>query len=290
MSSQIEFIKILRERTGAGMMDCKHALDEVNNDVEKAIDWLREKGIAKAAKKASRIAAEGLTIVKFCEECKKALVLEINCETDFVAKSDAFKALMEESAKIVMHAEAKSVEECKTLTSDLFNNALIKLGEKLDLRRFEIVHILDGQSIGTYMHMGGKISTLVVLEKENAELAKGIAMTIAANSPTYIIADEIPSEVKAKETSIQLEAAKNDEKLKDKPLQALEKIIEGKVNKALADQVLVKQDYVLDPSKTIEQMLKETGNKVVKFIRYQVGEGIEKRCEDFSQEVLNQTK
>lgn len=288
MSSQIELIKILRERTGAGMMDCKHALDENANDVEKSIDWLREKGIAKAAKKSTRIAAEGLTLVKFCEGCRKALIFEINCETDFVAKADAFKNLMAKSAEAIMHGTVNSVEDCKALTVELFNEASLKLGEKLDFRRYQIVYPAEGNGVGTYIHMGGKISTLVILEKEDAELAKGIAMTIAATSPVYVSASEIPADVYDREKSIQLESAKTDEKLIGKPEAALAKIIEGKVNKALSDLVLLKQDYVLDPSKTIEQILKEKDNKVLSFIRYQVGEGIEKRQENFAEEVAKQ--
>ena len=288
MATLIELIKILRDRTGAGMMDCKKALVENNEDVEKAIDWLREKGIAKAAKKSSRIAAEGATYVRHCEECGKTLIFEINCETDFVAKSDAFKDLIVKSADALMCADIHCIECCKKAVEPLFNDAVIKLGEKLDFRRYEIINTTSENGVGTYIHMGGKISVLVVLEKANPELAKGIAMTIAASNPTYISKEDIPEDVIARETAVQLESAKNDERLKGKPEAALVKIIEGKVNKALAESIALEQEYVLDPSKKIKDVL--AGNKLVKFIRYQVGEGLEKRVDNFAEEVMNQAK
>ena len=288
MATLIELIKILRDRTGAGMMDCKKALVENNEDVEKAIDWLREKGIAKAAKKSSRIAAEGATYVRHCEECGKTLIFEINCETDFVAKSDAFKDLIVKSADALMCADIHCIECCKKAVEPLFNDAVIKLGEKLDFRRYEIINTTSENGVGTYIHMGGKISVLVVLEKDDAELAKGIAMTIAASNPTYISKEDIPEDVIARETAVQLESARNDERLKGKPEAALAKIVEGKVNKALADSIALEQEYVLDPSKKIKDVL--GSNKLLKFIRYQVGEGLEKRVDNFAEEVMNQAK
>ena len=288
MATLIELIKILRDRTGAGMMDCKKALVENNEDVEKAIDWLREKGIAKAAKKSSRIAAEGATYVRHCAECHKTLIFEINCETDFVAKSDAFKELIVKSADAIMGGKICCIDCCKKAVEPLFNDAVIKLGEKLDFRRYEIVETTAENGVGTYIHMGGKISVLVVLEKDDAELAKGIAMTIAATNPSYISKDEVPADVVARETAVQLESARNDERLKDKPEAALAKIVEGKVNKALADSIALEQEYVLDPSKKIKDVL--GSNKLLKFIRYQVGEGLEKRVDNFAEEVMNQAK
>lgn len=291
MATLIELIKILRDRTGAGMMDCKKALVENDQDVEKAIDWLREKGIAKAAKKSTRIAAEGSTYVTYCEGCKKALIFEINCETDFVAKSESFKKLITDSASAIMHADKICcIECCKKAIEPLFNDAVIKLGEKLDFRRYQLVNIEEGKGVGTYIHMGGKISVLLTLNKENKELAKGIAMTIAANNPQYVSADDIPAEALQKETEIQEELSKNDPKLASKPANVLKGIIQGKVNKIFAESVLLKQEYVLDPTKTVEQVLKENDNSVESFIRYQVGEGLEKRVDNFAEEVLNQTK
>ena len=285
-SNVIELIKVLRDRTGAGMMDCKKALMETDCDVEKAVEWLREKGIAKVAKKASRIAAEGLTHVVV--NGNEALILEINSETDFVSKSDAFKNLVVEVANVVLASKPANIEAAKALTQDIFTNATIKIGEKLDFRRFELVTKSDDQTFGSYIHMGGKISVLVVENGANAEVAKGLAMQIAANNPQYVTTSDIPADAIEKEKAVQMEAAKNDEKLKDKPEQALVKIIEGKVNKIFADSVLVKQDYLLDPSQKVEQVLTSNKISVAKFVRYQVGEGIAKREENFAEEVAKQ--
>ena len=285
-SNVIELIKVLRDRTGAGMMDCKKALMETDCDVEKAVEWLREKGIAKVAKKASRIAAEGLTHVVV--NGNEALILEINSETDFVSKSDAFKNLVVEVANVVLASKPANIEAAKALTQDIFTNATIKIGEKLDFRRFELVTKSDDQTFGSYIHMGGKISVLVVENGANAEVAKGLAMQIAANNPQYVTTSDIPAEAIEKEKVVQMEAAKNDEKLKDKPEQALVKIIEGKVNKIFAESVLVKQDYLLDPSQKVEQVLTSNKISVAKFVRYQVGEGIAKREENFAEEVAKQ--
>lgn len=287
----IELIKVLRERTGAGMMDCKKALEGTDCDIEKACDWLREKGIAKAAKKASRIAAEGLTFVKACDKCGKAIIIEVNCETDFVAKSDAFKTLVEEVAHLIMQNDIKTVEEAKAhpAIAELFTNATVKIGEKLDLRRFEIVALNGEESFGTYIHMGGKISVLVVLDKAD-EAAKGIAMHIAANNPLYINKEDIPADVLAHETAIQMEASKADEKLANKPEAVVKKIVEGKVNKQLSETTLAEQDYLLEPGTSVGNFLKQHSIKVVKFVRYMVGEGIEKRKDDFASEVMSQIK
>lgn len=285
-SNVIELIKVLRDRTGAGMMDCKKALMETDCDVEKAVEWLREKGIAKVAKKASRIAAEGLTHVVV--NGNEALILEINSETDFVSKSDAFKNLVVEVANVVLASKPADIEAAKALTQDIFTNATIKIGEKLDFRRFELVTKSDDQTFGSYIHMGGKISVLVVENGANVEVAKGLAMQIAANNPQYVTTSDIPAEAIEKEKAVQMEAAKNDEKLKDKPEQALVKIIEGKVNKIFAESVLVKQDYLLDPSQKVEQVLTSNKISVAKFVRYQVGEGIAKREENFAEEVAKQ--
>lgn len=292
MASQnmIELIKVLRERTGAGMMDCKKALEETNMDVEKACDWLREKGIAKAVKKASRIAAEGLTTVLNEKDKREAIILEVNCETDFVARGDAFKDLVMSVASLLLEEKPADVEAAKELTKDLFIDASVKIGEKLDLRRFQVVTYKEGEGVGTYIHMGGKISTLVVLDKEDAELEKGLAMHIAANSPVYIAKIDVPASVIEHEKAIQLEASKKDEKLQGKPLPVLEKIVEGKVKKALSEQTLFDQTYLLDGENKVEIVLKNKGIKVKSFIRYQVGEGLEKRVDNFAEEVMKEMK
>ncbi|MBP5574992.1 MAG: elongation factor Ts, partial [Bacilli bacterium] len=284
-------IKQLRDRTGAGLMDCKAALLKNDEDLDKATDWLREKGLAKAAKKADRIAAEGLALTKTCEKCGKTVILEVNCETDFVAKGDAFKELVENVAGEILKNEPKDVEAAKELTTSLFTDATVKMGEKFDLRRFEVIE-KGSNFVYTYIHMGGKIAVAVVLDKEDAELGKGIAMHIAANNPSYLNTDAIGSDAIEHETKIQLEAAKQDPKLAGKPEEMLKKIIGGKVNKYFAEMVLVEQPYLMDTEsgKKVGQVLQEKKTNVIKYVRYQVGEGIEKRKDDFASEVMSQMK
>ena len=288
----IDLIKQLRDRTGAGLMDCKAALLNNNEDLDKATDWLREKGLAKAAKKADRIAAEGLALTKTCEKCGCTVILEVNCETDFVAKGDAFKELVDNVAGCILKNEPKDVEAAKELTKDLFTDATVKMGEKFDLRRFEVIEKGEGQYIYTYIHMGGKIAVVVVLDKEDAELGKGLAMHIAANNPAYLNTQAIGADAIEHETKIQLEAAKQDPKLAGKPEEMLKKIIGGKVNKYFAEMVLLEQPYLLDTEsgKKVGQVLQEKKTNVLKYVRYQVGEGIEKRKDDFASEVMSQMK
>ncbi len=288
MPSMIELIKELRDRTGAGMMDCKHALEESGEDVEKAIDWLRQKGIAKAQAKASRIAAEGLAEVQV--NGNKAIICEINCETDFVSKGEKFHALVSESAKVTLEKGCTSLEEAKEVTKSLFTDATVSMGEKLDYRRFEIVEKKASEGFGSYIHMGGKIATLVVLDKEDPEFAKGLAMHIAANAPKYIAEEDIPADVIAHEKQIALENMKEDPKMAGKPAQMLEGIANGKVKKILSESVLGSQAYLLDGEKSVAQVAKEKGIKIVKFIRYSVGEGIEKRKDNFAEEVMKEIK
>ena len=286
MALNVALIKQLRDRTGAGMTDCKKALEETNNDIEAACDWLREKGIAKAAKKSSRIAAEGTTLV--VANGNEAVILEVNSETDFVAKSDAFKVLVKEVADLLLANKPANIEAAKELTAELFTNATVKIGEKLDLRRFEIVTKEDSETFGSYVHMGGKISALLVLNGANAEIAQGLAMHIAANKPVYITTDDIPAEAIANETAIQMEASKTDEKLANKPANVLENIIKGKVSKYFAESVLVEQEYLLEPGTKVGTYLKNHSLSVKKFIRYETGEGLAKRVENFAEEVQKQ--
>ena len=287
--SLIDLIKVLRDRTGAGLMDCKGALLANDCDLDKASDWLREKGLAKAAKKADRIAAEGLALAVVCPKCGKTVVLEVNCETDFVAKGDAFREFVESIAKIILKEEPKDVEAAKALTTELFADATVKMGEKFDLRRFTILPKEDNV-IATYIHMGGKIAVAVVLDKAEEDFAKQIAMHIAANNPQYNTINEVPADVREHELNVQREAAKNDEKLANKPAQVLDKILEGKINKYFAEMTLEAQPFLMDDTKTVGQILKEKGVKVLSFVRYQVGEGIEKRKDDFASEVMSQAK
>lgn len=288
MANMIELIKELRERTGAGMMDCKHALEETNCDVEKAIDWLRQKGIAKAQAKASRIAAEGLAEVKV--EGNLAAICEVNCETDFVSKGDKFHKLVSDVLDVTLKEKPACINCAREATKSLFTDATVSMGEKLDYRRFELVEKSAEQGFGSYIHMGGKIAVLVVLEVADPELAKGLAMHIAANNPKFISADEIPAETIAHEKSIQVELMKQDEKLANKPATMLENIANAKVQKVLAESTLSAQTYLLDGEKTVANVLKEKGNRVVKFIRYAVGEGIEKRQDNFAEEVMKEIK
>lgn len=289
--ANIELIKALRDRTGAGIMDCKNALTNNGDDLDKAADWLREKGIAKSAKKASRIAAEGLTSVSICDQCGRAVIVEINCETDFVAKSDPFKELVDNCAKVILEKDPKDIEEARELTAESFTNATVKLGEKLDFRRFEVIEKkASTNGFGSYLHMGGVHGVIVLLEKEDEELSRVLAMHIAANSPVYITESNVSQSFIESETKIQMEASKNDPKLQGKPEQALIRIVEGKVHKQYAEVTLEDQSYLVDPSKTVGQVLKEKGNKVISFVHYLVGEGIEKRHEDFAAEVLKQAQ
>jgi len=286
----IELIKVLRDRTGAGLMDCKGALLANDNDIEKATDWLREKGLAKAAKKADRIAAEGLAITHKCESCGKVVVLEVNCETDFVAKGDAFHDFVDAIAVAILKNDCKTVEDAKNVTSELFGDATVKMGEKFDLRRFTVFTPAEGHELGTYIHMGGKIAVVCDVKGANAELAKQLAMHIAANNPQYITLSDVPADVLDREKAVQMEIAKQDPKLASKPAEFLGKILEGKINKHFAEMTLASQAFLMDDTKTVGQVLSENKAELTSFIRYAVGEGIEKRQDDFAAEVAAQSK
>ena len=278
-------IKELRDKTGAGMMDCKKALVECNSDVQAAIDWLREKGIAKAAKKASRIAAEGLCDAAF--DGNYAYLYELNSETDFVAKNEKFITLMNQIGEICVANKCESAEAVLGLgAEELVVNATATIGEKISLRRVQKVEKTDAQVFGFYKHMGGKIATLVVLEGGDAELAKDISMHVTASRPLYISKEDIPGDYIEKETHIQMELTKNDEKLAGKPEAALAKIVEGKVNKQLKEICLLDQVYVKGSSnESVAQFLNQKHASIVTFVRYEVGEGMEKRVDDFAAEV-----
>ena len=287
MSNMIELIKVLRERTGAGMMDCKKALVENNEDIEKAIDWLREKGIAKAAKKAGRIAAEGLTSVK--TSGNHAVVLEVNSETDFVAKSDAFLALVNTTADTILEKKPGCIKCAKEALEATYTEATVKIGEKLELRRFELLEKNENQTFGGYIHMGGKISVLLLIDgKLTQEEADNLAMHVAANAPLYISTEDIPAAEIERETAIQLEKAHSDEKLNGKPEEMIKKIIAGKVSKYFAESVLVEQEYLMEPGVKVGAYLKSKGVKLVKMIRFMTGEGLAKKEENFAEEVAKQ--
>ncbi|MCD8209893.1 MAG: translation elongation factor Ts [Coprobacillus sp.] len=286
--NSIELIKLLRERTGAGLMDCKNALAANDNDLDKATDWMRENGLAKAAKKADRIAAEGLAVTKTCPKCGKVVILEVNCETDFVSQSETFHDFVDKLSSNLISLEPTSVEEATEKCADLFSDATVKMGEKISLRRFETIHPEGEEAIATYIHMGGKIAVACVLAHKDEEFGKQIAMHIAANSPSYVSLSDVPDDVREHEREIQLEAAKNDEKLAGKSLEMINRVVEGKVNKTFTEMALECQPFLMDDSKNVGQVLKEHNNAVLKFVRYQVGEGIEKKKDDFVSEVMKE--
>lgn len=288
-------VKELRELTGAGMMDCKKALTECEGDTKKAIDWLREKGIAKAAKKEGRIAAEGLA--KILIEGNKAVVLEVNSETDFVAKNDRFLALLDAAAKAIFNSNAKTVEEALALPTaegtlnDSFIGAVAVIGEKITLRRFEIVEKSDDELFGSYTHQGGRIVAVTVVKgTADAQVAKNMAMQVASMNPTYVSRNEMPQDVVAHEREVQEGIMANDPSLANKPEKVKAGIIEGRVSKSLQDMCLVDQEYFLDTNLKCGQYLKENNAEVVKFVKYIVGEGIEKKQDDFAAEVAAMAK
>ncbi len=283
-------IKDLREKTGAGMLDCKKALEESLGDMAKAIDWLREKGISKAAKKEARIAAEGTTA--FLVEDHKAVIVEVNSETDFAAKNAEFKNLITDLTKTLINSTAQNLEEALELPMNggTIKEAIIaltaKIGEKLSFRRFEIIEKTANQVFGTYSHMGGKISVLLLLNGQNDEIGKEIAMHVAAMNPLYIKSGDISEETLDHERKIIKEQAINEGKSED----IATKMIDGRINKYYKDVCLTEQIFVKDPDGklSVGNYLKNNNAEVVKMIRYEVGEGIEKRIDDFANEVMNQ--
>ena len=282
-------VKELRERTGAGMMDCKKALQQTDGNIKAAIDYLRENGIAKAAKKADRIAAEGLSYIEV--KGNKAVILEINSETDFVAKNEKFVALVKNVADAILAAEPKTLEEALQVEAQggtveaVINEGIATIGEKLSLRRFEVVSKTDADAFGAYSHMGGRIGVLTLVEgSTDEEAAKDVAMHIAALAPRYLDESEVPADVLEHEKKVLTEQALNE----GKPANIVEKMIVGRINKFLEEITVVKQKFVKDDSLTVEKFVASKGGKLAKFVRYEVGEGIEKREDNFAEEVMSQ--
>ena len=282
-------VKELRERTGAGMMDCKKALTQTDGNIDAAIDYLRENGIAKAAKKADRIAAEGLSYIEV--KGNKAVILEINSETDFVAKNEKFVALVKNVADAILAAEPKTLEEALQVEAQggtveaVINEGIATIGEKLSLRRFEVVSKTDSDAFGAYSHMGGRIGVLTLVEgSTDEEAAKDVAMHIAALAPRYLDESEVPADVLEHEKKVLTEQALNE----GKPANIVEKMIVGRINKFLEEITVVKQKFVKDDSLTVEKFVASKGGKLAKFVRYEVGEGIEKREDNFAEEVMSQ--
>ena len=282
-------VKELRERTGAGMMDCKKALTQTDGDIDAAIDYLRENGIAKAAKKADRIAAEGLSYIEV--KGNKAVILEINSETDFVAKNEKFVALVKNVAEAILAAEPATLEEALQVEAQggtveaVINEGIATIGEKLSLRRFEVVSKTDADAFGAYSHMGGRIGVLTLVEgSTDEEAAKDVAMHIAALAPKYLDESEVPADVLEHEKKVLTEQALNE----GKPANIVEKMIVGRINKFLEEITVVKQKFVKDNSFTVEKFVASKGGKLAKFVRYEVGEGIEKKEDNFAEEVMSQ--
>jgi len=282
-------VKELREKTGAGMLDCKKALDATSGDMEKAIDWLREKGIAKASKKESRIAAEGLS--EIIVDKNKAVILEVNSETDFVAKNEEFKNFISTVGKAILKNGVKTMDEAMALkleNGQTINEYLIaliaKIGEKISFRRFELVKKTAKEVFGVYSHMGGKITVLTVLEGANEEVAKDVSMHAAAMRPLYMTRDEVPESVLDHEKEIIKEQAINE----GKPEAIAEKMVAGRINKYYKEVCLLEQEFIKDSDKSVEQYVKDNNGTIKKMIRYEVGEGIEKRNDDFAEEVMKQ--
>ena len=285
-------VKELREQTGAGMLDCKKALTETNGNMEEAVTWLREKGISKAAKKQTRIAAEGLAKAKV--EGNKAVIVEVNSETDFVAKNPEFTGLVDLIATAILSSNVKTVEEVMKLEveGNTIENIIIDktatIGEKLSFRRFELVEKEDNQVFGTYSHMGGKMVSIVKLADGDEEKARDIAMHVAAINPKYISQDEIPQVEKDREDAVQTEIMANDPKLANKPEKVLEGIKRGKLNKVFSEWCLLDQEFIKTPKESVAKYLGKA--KVLEMARFQVGEGIEKKEENFAEEVAAQMK
>lgn len=280
-------VKELREITGAGMMDCKKALVECEGDKDKAIDYLREKGIAKAAKKAGRIASEG--VVAAASDGKTACIVEINSETDFVAKNENFLALVKKIAEHIvackpadMDALNASQMDGKTV-AEVMTEAVASIGEKLSLRRFEVYTTEDGQ-LATYIHMGGKIGVIVELSGGDATLGKDVAMQIAAAKPQCIGREDVDQEALAHEREVLHKQALEE----GKPEKIVEKMVDGRINKYYKEVCLVEQEFVKDSDKTIKDIL--AGVEVRRFARFEMGEGLEKKNEDFAAEVAAQMK
>ncbi|MFJ7747074.1 translation elongation factor Ts [Peribacillus sp. NPDC097295] len=292
MAITAQLVKELREKTGAGMMDCKKALVQTDGDMDKAIDFLREKGIAKAANKGDRIAAEGLTSIVV--DGNQAVILEVNSETDFVAKNEGFQALVKELAAFLLANKPESVEVALEQTmengakvADHINAAVAKIGEKLTLRRFQVVSKTDSDAFGAYLHMGGRISVLTVLEgTTDAEAAKGVSMHIAAINPKYISRDQVDSSELEHEREILTQQALNE----GKPEKIVAKMVEGRINKYYEEICVNEQAFVKNPDQKVGQFVESLGGKILSFVRYEVGEGLEKRQENFAEEVMNQVK
>ncbi|CEG22474.1 Elongation factor Ts [Planococcus massiliensis] len=290
MAVTAQMVKELREKTGAGMMDCKKALVQTDGDIDAAIDFLREKGLSSASKKADRIAAEGITSILV--QGNDAVIFEVNAETDFVAKNEGFQTLVKELGEHLITTKPATIEEATASTmsngstvADHISNAIAKIGEKITLRRFEVRTKTDADAFGPYLHMGGRISVLVVLENSTDDsAARDIAMHIAALNPKYVSRDEVSAEEVEHERKILTEQALNE----GKPENIVAKMVEGRLGKYFEDVCLLDQAFVKNSDQKVRDFAASTGGAVKEFIRYEVGEGIEKREDNFADEVMSQ--
>ncbi|MFS0643472.1 translation elongation factor Ts [Siminovitchia sp. 179-K 8D1 HS] len=292
MAITAQMVKELRAKTGAGMLDCKKALTETNGNMEEAIDFLRKKGMASAAKKADRIAAEGTTYI--VSEGNEAVIVEVNAETDFVAKNENFQELVKELARHLLANKPASLEEAleqkmssgETVT-EYINAAIAKIGEKITLRRFAVKTKTDNGAFGEYLHMGGRIGVLTVLEgTTDADAAKDVAMHIAAIKPKYISRDQVSEEEIERERQVLTEQALNE----GKPEKIVQKMVEGRLGKFFEEICLLDQSFVKNPDEKVGKFVSSKGAEVADFVRYEVGEGMEKRQDNFAEEVMNQAK
>ena len=290
MEVTASMVKELREMTGAGMMDCKKALAETNGDMNAAVDWLREKGIAKSAKKESRIAAEGLANIYL--KGNRAVILEVNSETDFVSKNEEFTSMLDTIGNTILDSKVSTLEESFDLPTsegtikDLIIAKTAKIGEKLSLRRLEVVEKNDNEVFGSYLHMGGKIAVLSVLEGANEDVAKDVSMQAAAMRPEYVFESDVPASVIDKERAVQKELAMSE----GKPADIAEKMVEGRIKKYFKEICLAEQPFIKDGDISVATYVKNNHGTIKKVIRYEVGEGLEKRTENFAEEVMNQIK
>ena len=290
MEITAQMVKELREVSGAGMMDCKKALTEANGNMDEAMNYLREKGIAKSLKKESRIAAEGLAnaFVKGNE----AVILEVNSETDFVSKNAEFVEMIDKIGNAILESKAKTLDEANAApvdgitVKDLIINKIAKIGEKLSLRRFEYVTKADNEVFGVYIHMGGKIAVLIKLEGGNEEVAKDVAMQAAAMKPLYVFPEDVPADVLDNEKNILKEQAVNEGKAPE----IAEKMVMGRIKKFYTENCLNEQEFVKDNNLKIKDYVSKAGGKLVSMIRYEVGEGMEHRSDNFAEEVMSQIK
>jgi len=285
-----QMVKELRERTGAGMLDCKKALEATNGDIEKAVDYLRERGQAQAAKKSGRVAAEGLANVLI--DGNEAVVFELNAETDFVAKNKEFLALLDKVGNVILKSDVTNTEDALQISVDgntleqLLIESTAKIGEKITLRRVTRVTKEDNQGFGSYVHMGGRIVALAVLEEDSEEVGKDIAMHIAASNPKFLNRDAVDQDTLEHEKEVLTNQALQE----GKPANIVEKMVVGRLNKFLEEICLVDQPFVKDSDIKVKQFLKDNNNNVLTFVRLEVGEGIEKKEEDFAAEVAAVTK